>query len=100
MIDRDDLKRLVGGGGVAGAVADVLLTGGDVLIALVVFVADSIEVWLALASQVLRLSDRVEWIPEGTAEGLLAIVASLFVVITVGRLLSRAWSRINTDTNN
>lgn len=94
MITREKVRDALGGGTLGGLVADLLLTGGDVILAIVTFAFDSIEVWLALASQVVRLSDRVEAIPPGAADKLLAGVASLFVLITVVRLGRRAWSRV------
>lgn len=94
MVSREEVRDVLGGGGIAGALADLLINGGDLLITLVAFFADSIEIWLALASQMLRLSDRLPWIPRGAAESLMALVATIFVLVTVVRLLGRARERL------
>lgn len=94
MVSREDVRDVLGGGGLAGGLADLLINGGDVVFALLGFVSESIGVWLALASQLVGLSDRLSWLPSGVAETALVVVSVLFVVVTAGRLLDRARDRL------
>lgn len=97
MIDRSDVRDFVGGGGLAGLATDVVLTGGDVAIALAVLMIDQIEIVLAIAAQAVRVSDSVSWIPAGAAESALVVVAVAFVVISVVRLARRAKRRVSDN---
>jgi len=97
MIDRSDVRDFLGGGGLAGILTDVVLTGGDVVIAIGALLISRIEVVLAIVAQAVRVSDSVPWIPAGAAESALAVVAIAFVVISVVRLGRRAKSRVSDN---
>lgn len=85
---------MIGGGGIGGGLADLVLSGGDVVLSLLSLVTDSIGLVLALVSQLVSVSESIPWLPAGAAEGLLAGVGVLFIGVTVARLVRRARDRI------
>lgn len=94
---REDLRDMSIFGSLSASIADVLMFGGDTVLAIAFLFVDQIELFLAVAAQLVRLSGHVDAIPEGPAKAVLILVGGLFVVITAVRLVRRARDRVSSN---
>jgi len=85
------LRDVLGAGGIGGvfaAVADLLVTGGDVVWFLVEFLIDAGPLLYVLMARLSVLAERLEWIPMGSIRPLMLGFAGLSFAVLGYRLLT------------
>lgn len=89
MIDRD---RTVAGiaGAVAAGVGDFLMTGGDMVIALLALLLQDGGILVSFVTYLARYAERVAWIPAAPIDQLVDVVLLLVMLGMAYRLLN-AW---------
>ena len=86
------VKRLLeatGIGGLAAAVGDVFLFGGDQLLDIGLFVLANVDLLLPFALRLDRVAELVEWLPKDAVQKFVTIVAVIAVLVYAYRLLKR-----------
>lgn len=93
-MDLNDLREseIPGAGALAAVLGiglDLLLNGGELVIALLSPLLGSVDLWLVILSSVERLSSYVPAIPAGAIETLLPIVLAGYIALQLGKLINR-----------
>lgn len=87
-----DLKELLGAGGVGGtfaAVADVVVTGGDVVFWLMSFAVDQGPLLYVLLARLSVIAPEIPWLPTSRIESALMVVAAVVALLSLYRLIKR-----------
>ena len=83
----------------AGA-TDLLLFGGETIVALAFVLVETLDVWIPFLSYLSQLAESTGWIPEESVETLLLIAIAAFTVILGIRIVRRLISGIQANDEN
>ena len=87
-------------GSAAAAGVDLLVFGGETLVAVGLAILTSLDLWLPMLSYLSTVADAVDWLPADPIESVLLVAAVLFVVYYAYRLARRAVrAASNRDTD-
>lgn len=94
MAVRDALQG-TGIGAAFGAVADLLLTGGDTVWFLVDLLIDQGPLLFLFVSRLRSVAPSIEWLPAGTLQTAYTAIAALLAIVALYRLAKNLSKRFN-----